>query len=78
MTAAVEKIAAEVKSLPKAELDEFLAWLAEYELQQPDQWDKEMERDSQPGGRLQALMNRARADIAAGRTKPLDELLDNP
>ncbi len=43
MTAAVEKIAAEVKSLPKAELDEFLAWLAEYELQQPDQWDEEME-----------------------------------
>ena len=78
MTTAVTKIADEVKSLPRAQLDEFLAWLADYELQQSDQWDKEMERDSQPGGRLQAVIDRARQDIAAGRTKPLDEVLDNP
>jgi hypothetical protein len=36
-----------------------------------------MDRDSQPGGRLHDLIDRARADIAAGRTKPLDEVLDN-
>ena len=77
MTATVEKIADEVKSLPRAQLDELLAWLAEYELQQPDEWDKAMERDSQPGGRLQDVIDRARKDIAAGRTKPLDEVLDN-
>ncbi|MEN6452023.1 MAG: hypothetical protein ABFC96_16155 [Thermoguttaceae bacterium] len=77
MTTAVEKIADEVRSLPKADLDEFLAWLADYELQQPDEWDREMERDSQPGGRLQSVIDRARADIAAGRTKPLDEVLDD-
>ncbi len=77
MTAIVEKIADEVKSLPRAQLDELLAWLADYELQQPDEWDKAMERDSQPGGRLQELIDRAREDIAAGRTKPLDEVLDN-
>ena len=77
MTATVEKIADEVKSLPRAQLDEFLAWLAEYELQQPDEWDKEMERDSRPGGRLQDVIDRAGKHIAAGRTKPLDEILDN-
>ena len=77
MTAIVEKIADEVKSLPRAQLDELLAWLAEYELQQPDEWDVGMERDSQPGGRLQDVIDRARRDIAVGRTKPLDEVLDN-
>ncbi len=77
MTTSVAKIADEVRSLPKAELEEFLAWLADYELQQSDSWDKELERDAQPGGRLQNLIDRAREDIAAGRTKPLDEILDN-
>jgi len=77
MTAVVEKLVDEVRSLPRAQLDEFLAWLAEYELQQPDDWDREMERDSLPGGRLQDVIDRARKDIAAGRTKPLDEVLDN-
>ena len=77
MTTAVEKIVDEVKSLPRAQLDEFLAWLAEYELQQPDDLDQEMARDSLPGGRLQDVIDRARKDIAAGRTKPLDEVLNN-
>jgi hypothetical protein len=77
MTVTVEKIADEVKALPEKELDEFLSWLADYELAHPDRWDKEIERDSQPGGRLDAVLNRVRGDIAAGRTKPLDEIIDN-
>lgn len=77
MTTAVEKIADEVRALPEKELEEFLSWLAEYGMAHPDQWDQEMERDSQPGGRLDAFLKRARADIAAGRTKPLDEVIDN-
>ena len=77
MTATVEKIADEVKALPEKELDEFLSWLADYELQNPDRWDREIERDSQPGGRLDAVLHRVREDIAAGRTKPLDEVIDN-
>ena len=59
MTTAVEKLADEVRSLPRADLDEFLAWLADYELQDSDEWDREMERDSQPGGRLQGVIDRA-------------------
>jgi hypothetical protein len=77
MTAIVEKIADQIRSLPRAQLDEFLAWLADYELQRSDEWDKEMEQDCLPGGRMQEMIDRARNDIASGRTKPLDEVLDN-
>jgi hypothetical protein len=77
MTALVEKIAGEVQALPERELDEFLSWLAEYELAHPDRWDRQLERDSQPGGRLDAVLKRVRGDIAAGRTKPLDEVINN-
>ena len=77
MTKTVEKIAAEVSSLPEAELDELLAWLAEFESQRMDSWDQTMAADSKPGGKLQGLLDRARADIAAGRTKPLDEVIDH-
>jgi hypothetical protein len=77
MTRTVEKIAAEVSALPDAELDELLAWLAEFESQRMDSWDKEIAADSLPGGRLQGLLDRAKEDIAAGRTKPLDEILDH-
>jgi hypothetical protein len=78
MTANVEQIAAQVKALAEKDLDEFLLWLAEYELEHADQWDREIARDSQPGGRLQGVLDRVREDIAKGRTKPLDEVLDNP
>lgn len=77
MTADVEKIAEQVKALPEEERDEFLSWLAEFELQQLDDWDKEIARDSQPGGRLDHVLKRAIKDISEGRTKPLDEVLDN-
>ena len=77
MTTVVEKIADEVRSLPREQFDELLAWLSAYEIERPDAWDEEMERDSQPGGRLQDAIDRARKDIAAGRTKPLDEVLNN-
>jgi len=77
MTRTVEKIAAEVSALPDAELDELLAWLAEFESQRMDSWDKEIAADALPGGRLQGLLDRAKEDIAAGRTRPLDEILDH-
>ena len=77
MTAKVEKIAEQVKALPEDERDQFLSWLADFELEHSDEWDKEIARDSQPGGRLEHVLNRVRKDIAEGRTKPLDEFLDN-
>ena len=77
MTAIVAKIADEVRSLRETELDEFLSWLADYEFAHSDRWDEEIQRDSQPGGRLDAVLKRVRGDIAAGRTQPLDEVLNN-
>ncbi len=61
-------------ALPKDEKEEFLSWLAGFE---EGQWDREIARDSQPGGRLEGVFERVRKDIAEVRTKPLDEILDN-
>ncbi|MCD4728223.1 MAG: hypothetical protein K8R46_11205 [Pirellulales bacterium] len=77
MTVAVEKLANDIRALPQEEFDQFLSWLAQYQAEQMDDWDREIERDSQPGGRLQDVLDRVRNDIAEGRTKPLDEILDN-
>ena len=77
MTSRVEQIAEQVKSLPLSEREELLAWLADFELGQVDAWDEEIARDSQPGGRMERVINRARRDIAQGRTKPLGEVIDN-
>lgn len=77
MKATVRKIAEQVKALPKSELDEFLSWLAEYEMSHPDKWDREIERDSQNGGPLTPVLKRVRKDIASGRIKPLDEVIDH-
>ena len=77
MTTKVEEIAKQVKALPDAEREEFLSWLADFEAAHSDDWDKEIARDSQPGGRLEGVLERVRKDIAEGRTKALDEVLDN-
>jgi hypothetical protein len=77
MKASVKKLTEQVKVLPEGELDEFLSWLEEYEMGHLDEWHKEIERDSQNGGSLSSVLNRVRTDIASGKTKPLDEVLDN-
>ncbi|MBI2303047.1 MAG: hypothetical protein HYU66_29415 [Armatimonadetes bacterium] len=71
----MQRIADEVKALPEHERDEFLSWLAEFELRQADAWDEQIAKDALPGGRLATMLQRARDDIAQGRTKPLDEVL---
>ena len=77
MTTKVEKIAEQVKALPEDEREEFLSWLVDFEIEHSDDWDEEIARDSQPGGRLERVLERAHKDIARGRTKPLSEALDN-
>jgi hypothetical protein len=73
----VQKIADPVKALPEREFDEFLTWLADHGVGDQDAWDRQVAADGQPGGRLEKLVDRARSDIAAGRTAPLDEVLDD-
>jgi len=77
MKAAIKKIAEQVKALPESDLDEFLSWLAEYESGHSDKWDQEIERDSQNGKALSPVLKRVRKDVASGRTKPLDEVIDH-
>jgi hypothetical protein len=77
MTATVEKLAGDIRGLSQEELDQFLSWLAQYQAEQMDQWDRQIERDSSPGGCLQYVLDRVRKDISAGRTKPLDEVIDD-
>jgi hypothetical protein len=77
MTTRVQHIVDQVRGLPLEEREEFLSWLAEFEMGQSDAWDDEIARDSQPEGRMRQVLERARRDIAEGRTKPLDEVLDN-
>ena len=77
MTTGVHKIVDEVKALSEEEFEEFLDWLTRYSLELEDEWDKEIERDAEPGGRLEAVLGRVRKDIAEGKTRPLDEFFDN-
>jgi len=71
MKQSVEKLADQVRALPAEELDELLTWLAASGAEQHDAWDAELAADSAPGGRLQPLLAKVRADLAAGRTRPL-------
>ncbi len=77
MTTRVQQIAEQVKALPVQEREELLSWLAAFELGEADAWDEEIARDSQPSGGMRMILDRARRDIAEGRTKPLDEVIDN-
>lgn len=75
MTTKVQEIAEQVRALPKPQREEFLSWLAEFELSEADDWDAEIDRDVRPGGRLDQMLQRVRADVAEGRTRSLDEVL---
>ncbi|MBM3495032.1 MAG: hypothetical protein FJX72_12045 [Armatimonadetes bacterium] len=75
MSGVVSEIAERVKALAPAQMDEFLSWLVEYETDDADEWDAQIVADSAPGGRLGPVLARVRADIAAGRTVPLDEAI---
>ena len=73
MTSVAEIISA-VRNLSEEDKGEFLEKLAEIDFD--DSWDRQIEADVK-AGRLDELFARAEADISAGRTKPLDEVLDN-
>ena len=77
MTATVQHIAEEVSHLQGAEFGEFLTWLTDFEVSHVSEWDQQIEKDSQPGGRLNHVLDKVRTDIAAGKTKGLDEILNN-
>ena len=68
----VDAIKQEIGQLSAKERVQLLEWL---EALEEDAWDREMERDFAPSGRGERLMAEVEADIAAGRTRPLDDVL---
>jgi hypothetical protein len=71
--ASVAEIISAVKNLSEQDKDEFLERLAEVDFD--DAWDRQIEADVK-AGRLDDLIDRAEADIATGRIRPLDEVLN--
>jgi len=63
----IEKIEQEIQRLTPAELAAFRDWFRKYDA---DAWDREIERDI-AAGKLDGLADEARAEHAAGKTKPL-------
>ena len=70
----VTEIIEAVKSLGVEEKGEFLTRLNEIDFD--DAWDRQIEADAQ-AGRLDHLWQQALKDIDAGRTKTLDEVLND-
>jgi hypothetical protein len=68
------EIEAAIMQLSEGEIRDLSNWLQEY---LNDAWDKQIEADTK-SGRLNQLIQRAKADIEANRVKPLDEILNNP
>ena len=69
----VTEIIEAVKKLPESEKGEFLERLADVDFE--DAWDRQIDADAK-AGRLDKLWQEALKDIKAGRTKPLDEIID--
>ena len=70
----VAEILKAVKHLPQDEKGEFLDRLREIDFE--DAWDRKIEVDAK-AGRLDPLWQEALKDIEAGRTKPLDEVIND-
>jgi len=77
VSATVEKILQEVKNLSGEERQELWERVAAEEVNNLDQWEKQIERDSN-AGKLDQLLTELRGDIKAGRVKPLDEVINEP
>ena len=69
----VPEIIEAVKDLSEDEKAEFLDRLSEINFE--DDWDRQIEADAK-AGRLDHIWQSAVSDIEAGRTKPLDEVLN--
>ncbi len=70
----VTEIIEAVKSLGLEEKGEFLTRLSEVDFD--DAWDRQIMVDAE-SGKLDTLWQQALEDIKAGRTKPLDEVLND-
>ncbi len=72
----MEKILKEVKTLSSQERQELWDRVAAEEANNLDDWEKQIERDSN-AGKLDHLLAELK-DVKAGRVKPLDEVINEP
>ena len=63
----VQEIEKAIAQLPRSEVTELLRWFEEF---QGQSWDEQIERDAK-SGRFNALVEQAKAEHAAGESKPL-------
>ncbi len=68
----VAEIEDAIQKLPHKDAWKIAKWLQEY---LDEQWDKQIEKDVR-SGKLDKLIAKARSDFKAGRSKPLNEVLD--
>jgi len=66
----IEAIKEAISGLADDEKVSLASWLS---VQTMDVWDKEMQRDFSPGGRGQHIVDKARADVRAGKFRPMSE-----
>ncbi|MBA3544655.1 MAG: hypothetical protein H0T83_09495 [Chthoniobacterales bacterium] len=77
MSATVERILEQVRALSPGEQEELWKLLADDQGKNLDEWEKQVAADS-ASGKLDHLLAELTEDIAAGRVKPLDEVIDEP
>ena len=70
----VQEIETAIQKLKPEEIHEVADWLQDL---REELWDKQIDADAK-AGRLDKLADKALEDYRAGRTKPLDEILDHP
>ena len=68
----VQEIETAIQKLKPQEIHEVADWLQEL---REGFWDQQIDADAK-AGRLDPLADKALEDYRAGRTKPLDEILD--
>ena len=73
----MEKILKEVKTLSSQERQELWDRVAAEEANNLDEWEKQIERDSN-AGKLDHLLSELKDDVKAGRVKPLDDVINEP
>lgn len=67
------EIEAAIKQLPEGDIRQLSVWLQDY---LDEMWDRQIEADL-GSGKLDKLIAKAEADIAANRVRNLDEVLHN-
>jgi hypothetical protein len=66
----LEALKQAIAELPAEEKAALATWLNEQEM---DAWDRQMQNDVSPGGRGIRLVEKVKADIRAGKFKPMDD-----